>query len=205
MSFFRLSELGLDSELATDLDWQRKSATYREASERISKSLRQMFDETRETYTDVRFAGGKGADNLSQAEKAGEKLYLWDTSANFGPVWGYPDNDELESSNEFYAANCTKLGGGMQYFDSPDPGLAGYGHDVFFFTTAAAAQYHAIYGDLDRARMHIDWMIENANSYGLMPERIYLNQSGCSPASPLSWCSAEFVAALLEYNRKEAK
>ncbi len=103
--------------------------------------------------------------------------------------------------NAYFAEHCVKLGGGMQYFDAPDPGLAGYGHDAFFFTTAAAAQYQARFGDRVQARLHIDWMLENANAYGLMPERIYLDGSGCSKASPLSWCCAEFVAALLEYAR----
>jgi hypothetical protein len=34
-----------------------------------------------------------------------------------------------------------------------------------------------------------------------MPERIFLDESDCSPASPLSWCSAEFAAALLLWSR----
>ena len=72
---------------------------------------------------------------------------------------------------------------------------------AFFFTTSAAAQYQAKYGDPVRARLHIDWMMHNANLYGLMPERIYLNGSGCSQASPLSWCCAEFAAALLEWQK----
>jgi len=210
----------LDPKLLARPDWPHRCQSYHNASIRIATALRrnqigssrlrqstepsgpslQVYDDERETYTDVRFAGAKGADNLSLADKTGEKLYLWDTSANFGVIWGYPDHEQMERTNEFYAENCVKLGGGMQYFDSPDPGLAGYGHDVFFFTTAAAAQYHALYGDRNRSKMHIDWMLENANSYGLMPERIYLDQSGCSSASPLSWCCAEFVAALLEYN-----
>jgi GH15 family glucan-1,4-alpha-glucosidase len=98
-----------------------------------------------------------------------------------------------------------KNGGGLQYFDSPDPGLSSYGHDLFFFTTAAAAQYHARFGDLAKAKGHIDWMMKNTNVYGLAPERIYLNGSGCSQASPLSWCCAELAAALLEWSRTPEK
>jgi GH15 family glucan-1,4-alpha-glucosidase len=89
----------------------------------------------------------------------------------------------------------------MQYFDSPDPGLASYGHGVFFFTTAAAAQYESLYGRSSTAKSFIDWMMRNANSYGLMPEHILPDGSDCSPASPLSWCSAEFAAALLLWSQ----
>jgi len=43
---------------------------------------------------------------------------------------------------------------------------------------------------------------ENANVYGLMPEKIYLNGSDCSDASPPhSWCCAEFSASLLELHK----
>lgn len=189
------------SRLATSQGEDAEAERYAKAAARIGSSLGFLFDQTRETYADVRFAGGKTDDQSSPSRTSGEKLYLWDTSANFGILWGYPDHDEMRRTNEFYARHCVKDGGGMQYFDSPDPGLAGYGHDLFFFTTAAAAQYHARGGNGKRAGRHIDWMLGNLNVYGLAPERIYLDGSGCSRASPLSWCCAELAAALLEYAR----
>jgi len=189
------------SRIAGDLGDAQREHRYQAAAECISTSLGLMFDKVRGTYAAVRFAGRKGAGNRSLTEATGDKLYLWDTSANFGLLWGYPDHQEMRQSNDFYAQYCVKQDGGMQYFDSPDPGLSGYGHDLFFFTTAAAAQYHARFGDPARAKMHIDWMLRNTNIYGLAPERIYLNGSGCSQASPLSWCCAELAAALLEWLR----
>ncbi len=185
--------------IAQNAEDTRRANRYDEAGRRISASLPLMFDEQRGTYADVRFAGRKDTGDRSFAKTGGEALYLWDTSANFGALWGYPDHQRLQDSNRLYAGHCVKQDGGMQYFDAPDPGLSGYGHDLFLFTTAAAAQYHARFGDPVRARVHIDWMLHNANVYGLMPERIYLNGSGCSQASPLSWCCAEFAAALLEW------
>jgi hypothetical protein len=189
------------SRMAADLSDSTGAGRYAEARERIGSSLEFMFDRSRGTYADVRFAGGKAEDQRSPSGSQGETLFLWDTSANFGILWGYPDHDEMRRTNEFYARSCVRDGGGMQYFDSPDPGLAGYGHDLFFFTTAAAAQYHARDGNVEEARRHIDWMLRNLNVYGLAPERIYLDGSGCSQASPLSWCCAELAAALLEYGR----
>jgi hypothetical protein len=45
-------------------------------------------------------------------------------------------------------------------------------------------------------------MIINSNVYGLMPERIYPDGSDCSEASPLSWCNAEFAAAVFTFSEK---
>ncbi len=179
----------------------KKADTYEAAARKMAAALPEMFDKTRQTYADVRFTDVKGANGASLTDQAGKETYLWDTTANVGVIWGYPNHREIELSNAFYAKNTVKLGGGMQYFDSPDPGLASYGHGVFFFTTAAAAQYESLYGKSSTARSFIDWMVRNANSYGLMPEHILPDDSDCSPASPLSWCGAEFAAALLLWSQ----
>lgn len=183
--------------IASEFGDANRAQAYGAAYRRISAALPQMFDSSRQTYADVRFTDRKGAKGESLTGQSGEKTYLWDTTANVGVIWGYPNHREIELSNLFYKKNTVKLDGGMQYFDSPDEGLASYGHDVFFFTTAAAAQYESLRGDQSAAKSYIDWMAHNANAYGLMPERIHLDGSDCSPASPLSWCSAEFAAALL--------
>lgn len=193
--------LGTAAKIAHEFGDEAKARTYEAASKKMAAALPQMFDESRQTYADVRFTGKKGPNGESLAGNPNEKTYLWDTSANFGAIWGYPKHRELELSNVFYAKNTVKLGGGMQYFDTTDPGLANYGHAVFFFTTAAAAQYQSLYGSAPAAKSFLDWMLKNANSYGLMPERIFLDGSDVSPASPLSWCSAEFAAALLLWSR----
>jgi hypothetical protein len=189
------------AKMAHEFGNEAKAQTYAAASQKIASSLPQMFDQSRRTYADVRFTGKKGPNGESLSGQTGEKTYLWDTTANVGAIWGYPNHHELELSNVFYAENTVKLGGGMQYFDSPDLGLAEYGHAVFFFTTAAASQYQSLYGNKAAAKGFVDWMLRNANSYGLMPERIFLDDSDCSPASPLSWCGAEFAAALLAWSR----
>jgi GH15 family glucan-1,4-alpha-glucosidase len=187
--------------IALEFGNEQKSATYSEAARRIAVALPQMFNQTRQTYADVRSTDRKGQHGESVSDPAGEKTYLWDTTANVGAIWGYPNHRELELSNAFYARTTLKQGGGMQYFDSPDAGLAAYGHGVFFFTTAAAAQYQSLYGDNSTAKAFIDWMLHNANSYGLMPEHILPGGRDVSPASPLSWCSAEFAAALLLWSQ----
>jgi GH15 family glucan-1,4-alpha-glucosidase len=178
-----------------------KAALYTSASGKISEAMPQMFDPIRQTYADVRFAESKGANNVSIADKSGKKVYLWDTTANVGIIWGYPNHREIELSNAFYAKNTVAPGGGMRYFDSTDPALAEYGHGIFFFTSAAAAEYQFLQGNVAAGKRFLDWMLRNANSYGLMPEHISPNGSRCSPASPLSWCSAEFAAAVLFWSQ----
>lgn len=185
------------AQIARQSEASEKAASYEQAAKRIADSMPQMFDPVNKTYGDVRFTGVKKANGASIVGASGEKLYLWDTTANVGVIWGYPNHKEIEESNEFYAKNTVKLGGGMQYFDSPDPGLASYGHGAFFFTTAAAAEYESLRGNKERAKGFLDWMVKNANTYGLMPEHIFPDGSDCSAASPLSWCSAEFAAAVL--------
>src|SRR5580704_3367076 len=185
------------AKLAHEFGDQARSESYGAASRKIAASLPEMFDQSRQTYADVRFTSKKGPNGESLPGQSGEKSYLWDTIANAGVIWGYPKHREIELSNIFYDKNTVKLGGGMQYFDTTDPGLAEYGHAVFFFTTAYASQYQSLHGDRAKAKAFIDWMLRHANSYGLMPERILPDGSDCSPASPLSWCSAEFAAALL--------
>ena len=187
--------------LAQQFGEESKARAYAEASQKIVTALPTLFDPSRQTYADVRFTDKKGPNGESLPGRTGEKTFLWDTTANVGVIWGYPNHHEMELSNVFYAQNTVKLGGGMQYFDSPEPSLAAYGHSVFFFTTAAASQYQSLRGDKAAAKSFVDWMVRNANSYGLMPERILLDDSDCSPATPLSWCSAEFASALLLWSR----
>ena len=189
------------AKIARDLGNETNAAAYVMAAKKIANSLPLMFDPTNQTYGDLRTVGIKKANGASIVGEKGDKLYLWDTTANVGVIWGYPNHKEIELSNAFYARNTVKLDGGMQYFDSPDPGLASYGHGVFFFTTAAAAQYESLRGKNAHAKRFIDWMVKNANSYGLMPEHIFPDGSECSAASPLSWCSAEFAAALLLWSQ----
>ncbi|MDP4173793.1 MAG: hypothetical protein Q8933_07485 [Bacteroidota bacterium] len=191
------------SEIAESLGDKSKARSYLEASETITRSISKTFNTSRQALSDLRFHGIKAEGNKSVTEPTKDTLYLWDTSLNFGVIWGFPNTELLEKTNRFIEENNVKLGGGVQYFEAKDnAGLSSYGGDLFFFTTSAAAQYQSLYGNNLVAKKHIDWMIENSNIYGLMPERIYLNQTDCSPASPLSWCSAEFAASILEWSRK---
>ncbi len=181
-----------------------KSIIFKNAYEKISSSLQKMFDKKRNAYTDVRFHGVKAEDNSSIAVPTKDTLYLWDTSLYFGILWGYPNHQEMKKTADFIEQNCVKLNGGIQYFEATDNAwLTEYGSDAFFFPSAASVQYESIYGNPVAAKNHIDWMIQYSNSYGLTPERIIKDGADCSEASPLSWCNAEFAAAVLTYSQRQ--
>ena len=189
------------AKIASDLGNVAKAESYTAAAKRISAALPEMFDtrRARPMRMCVHFEERPKWRESSRPSRR-EDLSL----GHHRQCWSdlgisKPFRDQL--SNAFYRKNTVKLEGGMQYFDTPDAGLAEYGHDVFFFTTAAAAQYELIYGSKSAGKGFIDWMLRNANVYGLMPERIRQNGLDCSPASPLSWCCAEFAAALLLWNQ----
>lgn len=154
----------------------RPAVRYRRAAEAIERGLDRMFSRSRGSYMDLR-------DDREQ----------FNTSANFGYVWGYPDHLELAATNAWYGRHTVQLGGGVQYFEAE-----GYGTDMFGFTTAAAAQYHFLAGEPDFGRRAVRWMMEHSNVYGMMPERIFFpDGKDVSPASPLSWCNAEFAVAAI--------
>ena len=190
------------SDIASSNGDKSEALKFKNSYEKISSSLFKMFDNKRNAYTDVRFHGVKAEDNSSISSQTKNILYLWDTSLYFGIIWGYPDHEELRKTADFIEQNCIKLNGGVKYFETDDnAGLSEYGNDAFFFTTAASAEYESMHGDLSAAQKHIEWIIQKSNSYGLMPERIIKNGADCSDASPLSWCNAEFAAAVLTYSQ----
>ena len=180
-----------------------KTEKYLKASQTISDSLYQLFDSKRKAYTSLRYSAIKSDDNRSRSEKTGQEIYLWDTSTYYGLLWGYPNHEKFELTNQFILNNTTRLGGGVQYFEAQDNSwLTDYGDDVFFFPTAASAQYNTLTGNLETAKKQIDWMISHSNIYDLIPERLLTDGSDCSEASPLSWCNAEFAAAVLVFSQK---
>jgi GH15 family glucan-1,4-alpha-glucosidase len=189
------------STIAEDFGDSGKAKEYKNAYEKISSSLYKLYDKKINAYTDVRFHGGKAKDNSSISDQTADTLYLLDTSMNFGILWGYPDNIYIENSNKFFLSHNVILNGGLQYFQTEDPGLVSYGSAAFFFTTSASSEYQSMYGSKETAKEQIDWMIKNSNIYGLMPERIYPDGSDCSEASPLSWCNAEFAAAVVAFSK----
>ncbi len=134
--------------IAKNFGDNKNAKKYLNANDKISSSLHKMYDKKRNILADVRFHGGKAKDNSSISNQTKDTLYLWDTSLNFGVIWGYPNNEDIENSNKYFLNHNVILNGGLQYFETEDPGLASYGSAAFFFTTSASAEYQSMYGNI---------------------------------------------------------
>jgi|GEM_PF-835147 len=151
------------------------------AGERMEKGLAYLWDPDHKTYNDLR-----------------NNEFNWNTSSAFGWVWGFDDHLRFQLSTEYWWNNCRKTNNGIQYFNGE-----GYGDDMFGFTTGALAQYYAARHRNDRYLKLKSWFEQNSNYYGLIPERVHYpeDEEKISEASPLTWCSAEYVMVLLEGSR----
>lgn len=148
------------------------------AGERMEKGLVSLWDSEQKTYHDLR-----------------NNKFNWNTSSTFGWIWGFNDHLRFQISTEYWWNNCRKTDNGIQYFNGE-----GYGDDMFGFTTGALAQYYAAKHRGDRYLKLKEWFELNSNHYGLIPERVHYPEDDekISEASPLTWCSAEYVMVLLE-------
>ena len=175
------SWVGLDAgaRLADRWGEPARAAEYRAAAGRIRGGLLRLLDLDRVILADERDGG-----------------LAYDTSMLFGPAWGYPPGPVLDASWDWFMGHATAHGGGVRYFEG-----MGYGQDLFYFTTSAAAQYAAMTGEEDAASHLMDWMLAFTNRYGLAPERVYADGSGGAEATPLSWCAAELAVTVLALER----
>ncbi|MBK6965937.1 MAG: hypothetical protein IPH20_18910 [Bacteroidales bacterium] len=184
------------AEIATKYGRNDLSAKYSQTWNILATNLSSLYDTIRQSYTTRRYWVDKPDGLFSIFRIKGRLYYQWDVTAVFGVLWGYPDHDLMRSSYD-YTWEKLCVDAGVRYFETGNGDwLAGPGSDLFFFTTAAYAEYAVKQHLPGRAAAHINWMIANSNIYGLMPERIFSDYSGCSDASPLTRSCAEFAIAV---------
>ncbi|MHC1774648.1 MAG: hypothetical protein AB9834_04465 [Lentimicrobium sp.] len=184
------------AEIAANYGRSDLNEKYSNAWKLISTNLPLLYDTTRQSYTTRRYWVDKQVGLFSIFRIKGRLHYQWDATSVFGVLWGYPDHDLMRSSYDYTWENLTDRAG-VRYFETGDDDLfGGFGSDLFFFNTAAYAEYAVKQHLPDRAAAHINWMIANSNVYGLMPERILSDYSGGSEVSPLTRSCAEFAVAV---------
>lgn len=190
------------SEIATMNGDKDLAGNYSAAFKKIQSSLPNLFDQSRKLYTACRYTTIKTEDNFSIPDKKGELLNLWDMTSVFGILWGFPDHPMMQQTYQYMKANLND-NGGVRYFEATDKGfLEDYGDDLFYFATAAWAKYAVMQKDYAFAQKNLDWVINQSNIYGLMPERVKSDHSGISDASPLTWGCAEFAGAVKYFAKK---
>lgn len=189
------------AEIAAKYGRKDLNEKYSKAWNILSTNLPSLYDTIRQSYTTRRYWIDKPEGHFSIFRIRGKLFYQWDVTSVFGVLWGYPDHDLMRSSYDYTWEKLSDKAG-VRYFEAgEDDWLSGFGSDLFFFTTAAYAEYAVRQHLMGRATAHINWMIANSNTYGLMPERIFSDYSGCSEASPLTRSCAEFAVAVKWFAR----
>ena len=93
---------------------------------------------------------------------------------------------------------------------SPSGGSPRYEHDNYFrsdpahmgnpwfVTTLWLAQYYAANGEVQKARMLIDWSLDHALESGVLSEQVTPEDGKVVGVTPLVWSHAELVNAILD-------
>ncbi|MDQ0338461.1 hypothetical protein J2S00_001245 [Caldalkalibacillus uzonensis] len=119
-----------------------------------------------------------------------EVVKKYDTPQYFAPLYGYPLNERMQKNNRFLLEHASFFGHGIGYTEQE------YHHGPWLFNTAACAQFQALIGDAEQYEAKINWLLDHANGYGLMPEAIDAQNEQQAFINPLTWACAEFVSAI---------
>ncbi len=167
---------------------------WKEAADKISTGLDQLFSEDRQLLI-------KGF--LLQED-------------------GSLQNDNTLDISSFYGATTFELPVGINHVhqtamaaekilldQSPSKGSPRYEHDNYFATDTAyqgnpwfvttlwLAQYYAKTGDIDKAKSYIDWTLSHSYKSGILAEQINPNSGESISVAPLVWSHAELINTIL--------
>lgn len=132
----------------------------------------------------------EGRYGYGYVEYAEEVVKKYDTPQYFGPLYGYPISPRIRLNNEFMLEHATFFGDGIGYTEQE------YHHGPWLFNTGACAEYQALTGDAEQYVKKVEWMMDHANGYGLMPEAVDAEDENRSFINPLTWACAEFVSTI---------
>ncbi|GAA4295997.1 hypothetical protein GCM10023142_34220 [Anaerocolumna aminovalerica] len=113
----------------------------------------------------------------------------YDTPQYFGPIYGYPNDENMKKTHEYFLKHASFFKDGIGYSEQE------YHHGPWLFNTLACAEYCKVHGEASEYRKKMLWAKNHANAYGLMPEAVDANDESISFINPLTWACAEFVAS----------
>lgn len=119
----------------------------------------------------------------------------YDTPQYFGPLYGYPDDENMKKTHQYFLKYASFFEDGIGYSEQE------YHHGPWLFNTLACAEYCKLSGDNYEYEKKMRWVQKHSNAYGLLPEAIDADNEKICVINPLSWACAEFVAAY--FLRKE--
>ncbi|WP_315079081.1 hypothetical protein [uncultured Clostridium sp.] len=120
----------------------------------------------------------------------------YDTPQYFGPLYGYPNDKNMQLTHSYFLKNASFFENGIGYSEQE------YHHGPWLFNTAACAEYSALTCDYENYIKKIRWISNHTNAYGLIPEAIDANNENISFINPLTWACAEFVASYYIINNE---
>ncbi len=119
----------------------------------------------------------------------------YDTPQYFGPLYGYPDDENMRATHRYFLKYASFFEDGIGYSEQE------YHHGPWLFNTLACAEYCKRRGDLEEYTKKMRWAMKHSNRYGLLPEAVDANQEEICFINPLNWACAEFVDAYFSEGR----
>lgn len=113
----------------------------------------------------------------------------YDTPQYFGPLYGYPNDDNMKATHRYFLQNASFFEDGIGYSEQE------YHHGPWLFNTLACAEYSKRSSEMEEYRKKMRWAELHCNAYGLLPEAVDADNEQNCYINPLSWACAEFVAA----------
>ena len=113
----------------------------------------------------------------------------YDTPQYFGPLYGYPDDENMKATHRYFLKYASFFEDGIGYSEQE------YHHGPWLFNTLACAEYCKRSGDMEEYRKKMSWAARHSNAYGIFPEAVDADDEEVCMINPLSWACAEFAAA----------
>lgn len=113
----------------------------------------------------------------------------YDTPQYFGPLYGYPDDENMKATHRYFLKYASFFEDGIGYSEQE------YHHGPWLFNTLACAEYCKRSRDMEEYRKKMGWAARHSNAYGIFPEAVDADDETVCMINPLSWACAEFTAA----------
>lgn len=119
----------------------------------------------------------------------------YDTPQYFGPLYGYPDDEDMKKTHQYFLKYASFFEDGIGYSEQE------YHHGPWLFNTLACAEYCKRSGEQAEYEKKMKWAEAHSNAYGLFPEAVDADNECICVINPLSWACAEFAAAYFSEGR----
>jgi len=193
--FITISALRIAADIASRSGSSDDASNWRSAADRIEGSMDPLYNGEKGYYRKSILLQEQGSldndDTLDASSAYGSLLYLRN------PL----DRHEVKSS--FQAVEkillpSAKIGGVPRYeHDNYFLTKHQYLGNPWIITTLWLAQYHFRCGDIDKARLLVDWVVERATASGMLAEQVDPETGIGVGVSPLVWSHSTFLETVL--------